>query len=730
MKTFLRFFSFFSIGFFFSIFSAFAVGPDIDVKIFSPDSDPVTLQPINIRIQFSEPVYGFTAEHVSVTHEKLGIDSQYLNKTLERMSASEYLFRLSFETPPEKESIDGEITFQILAGVTRNANGDNTASNKITINFQPNCDDVSMRETEYCIHLSEQIGQNIVVRGDSGLDLFGNFLTIIYRYVASILGVIVVLVLVAGGVMMIAGGANSEMVNTAKSIILKAIISLILLFLVGLILRTINPAFFAAHECEDGIDNDGDGLVDTKDPGCKAGDEAQANARFPLFAQIMSGPSYELYESRATSTCQDGEDNDGDGLTDQNDPDCLREGLYDRTLDTEKKTAKEDDKSGGCTGGSCSTKEPPEEEKTCDVKKQEALEEAREKEKQAQEKVEKAQTPEEKEAAQKELDEAKKEKEEADKAVPEECKEEEEEEEEEKKTFSLKVDVTVPGAEATDADMYVESLTEKVTIGADEKSIDSWVEQKITEMTDYSAASDDGKIEAKELSPAGDKTASAIANEIKDYIVNDLKISADLLDKDPEFEIVLQKYTEKKADGDADGVPDDQDKCLETAEGESVFSHEGRFSSYYKQYGCSCADLLKNREQGGSEESWMCHGKEVLCEEEKGAPVCKEYPTFDVEIHTDSRKERERIFKTIFTDEYVKTGDRILPNSRIKISPRKGYDEAIAFRGYNLPLDKSKAKTGEGHIEEDVSPIMQSLAHSLGVSLEIDGNTFVFLSED
>lgn len=56
--------------------------------------------------------------------------------------------------------------------------------------------------------------------------------------------------------------------------------------------------------CNDGVDNDGDGLIDTSDPGCTDSlDEDEYNEPVPA--------------------CQDGIDNDGDGLTDfPNDPGC------------------------------------------------------------------------------------------------------------------------------------------------------------------------------------------------------------------------------------------------------------------------------------------------------------------------------------------------------------------------------------------------------------------------
>ena len=57
-------------------------------------------------------------------------------------------------------------------------------------------------------------------------------------------------------------------------------------------------------QCSDGIDNDGDGLIDNADPGCSGtSDNDEANAV-------------------VVPQCSDGTDNDSDGFVDSNDPNC------------------------------------------------------------------------------------------------------------------------------------------------------------------------------------------------------------------------------------------------------------------------------------------------------------------------------------------------------------------------------------------------------------------------
>ncbi len=60
--------------------------------------------------------------------------------------------------------------------------------------------------------------------------------------------------------------------------------------------------FFTVNDCEDGIDNDGDGVADLDDPGCDPSD--------PEDYWELGGE------------CDDRLDNDGDGLVDVDDPDC------------------------------------------------------------------------------------------------------------------------------------------------------------------------------------------------------------------------------------------------------------------------------------------------------------------------------------------------------------------------------------------------------------------------
>ena len=88
--------------------------------------------------------------------------------------------------------------------------------------------------------------------------------------------------------------------------------------------------------CNDGLDNDGDGLVDLADPGClNAADTSELNASVACDDGLdndadslidLADPgcvnAADPSEQNATVACDDGLDNDGDALVDLSDPGC------------------------------------------------------------------------------------------------------------------------------------------------------------------------------------------------------------------------------------------------------------------------------------------------------------------------------------------------------------------------------------------------------------------------
>ena len=101
---------------------------------------------------------------------------------------------------------------------------------------------------KYCITFQESIpmGNKEIksISGNSGTDLAMNYVSMIYKFGASILGIIAVLIIVVSGVQIITGGVDDGAISAAKNRILQALLSLVMLFSSALILRTINPDFF------------------------------------------------------------------------------------------------------------------------------------------------------------------------------------------------------------------------------------------------------------------------------------------------------------------------------------------------------------------------------------------------------------------------------------------------------------------------------------------------------
>ncbi|HYF25774.1 MAG TPA: hypothetical protein VD931_08565 [Baekduia sp.] len=106
-------------------------------------------------------------------------------------------------------------------------------------------------------------------------------------------------------------------------------------------------------QCTDGKDNDGDGVADSADPGCHSdgnpnnpnsfvpADEDETDARRP-------GGGQEGAEERAgREQCSDGRDNDGDGLIDARDPGCHTDGNANNPASYDP----DDDNEGGGAGG-------------------------------------------------------------------------------------------------------------------------------------------------------------------------------------------------------------------------------------------------------------------------------------------------------------------------------------------------------------------------------------------
>lgn len=83
-----------------------------------------------------------------------------------------------------------------------------------------------------------------VLLAQSGTGLLKTYIAIIYRWAAGIVGIIAILVIVVSGIQISMDQGGGENVTSAKNRIMQSLAGLVILFLSGLILYTINPTFF------------------------------------------------------------------------------------------------------------------------------------------------------------------------------------------------------------------------------------------------------------------------------------------------------------------------------------------------------------------------------------------------------------------------------------------------------------------------------------------------------
>lgn len=77
-----------------------------------------------------------------------------------------------------------------------------------------------------------------------GTSLIEGYISTIYQWGASVIGLVAVVVIIINGVIISFGGGDSSAIDGAKNRIIQALASIAVLFLSGLILYTINPNFF------------------------------------------------------------------------------------------------------------------------------------------------------------------------------------------------------------------------------------------------------------------------------------------------------------------------------------------------------------------------------------------------------------------------------------------------------------------------------------------------------
>lgn len=77
-----------------------------------------------------------------------------------------------------------------------------------------------------------------------GTVMIENYIATIYKWAASMVGVIAVVVIIISGLQISIGGGDTAGIDKAKTRIIKSLVGIAVLFLSGVILYTINPTFF------------------------------------------------------------------------------------------------------------------------------------------------------------------------------------------------------------------------------------------------------------------------------------------------------------------------------------------------------------------------------------------------------------------------------------------------------------------------------------------------------
>jgi hypothetical protein len=83
-----------------------------------------------------------------------------------------------------------------------------------------------------------------IMKASSGTELIYNYVGFIYKWAAGTVGIISVFIMVFGGIQIMTSGGDSAKIDAAKKHITQSLSGLVILFLSGLILYTINPTFF------------------------------------------------------------------------------------------------------------------------------------------------------------------------------------------------------------------------------------------------------------------------------------------------------------------------------------------------------------------------------------------------------------------------------------------------------------------------------------------------------
>ena len=128
--------------------------------------------------------------------------------------------------------------------VPGNTSGDRayTCTQKVTCNCQPRFPDISSTNRADQTSVTCRRVQFIVYK--TGQELAGKYVNMVYRWVASIVGIVAVIYIIVNGIIISAAQNDSGQVTAAKDRIVQSLIAMVVLLCASLILYAINPNFF------------------------------------------------------------------------------------------------------------------------------------------------------------------------------------------------------------------------------------------------------------------------------------------------------------------------------------------------------------------------------------------------------------------------------------------------------------------------------------------------------
>ncbi|MFA6917362.1 MAG: pilin [Candidatus Gracilibacteria bacterium] len=106
------------------------------------------------------------------------------------------------------------------------------------------CTPVEPEEGQEAPTISAKCEEVMIILSKGGVSMIEGYIAQIYKWAASIVGLIAVTVIIISGIQIAMSGGDTQAVESGKTRIIKSLSGLAVLFLSGLILYTINPNFF------------------------------------------------------------------------------------------------------------------------------------------------------------------------------------------------------------------------------------------------------------------------------------------------------------------------------------------------------------------------------------------------------------------------------------------------------------------------------------------------------